>query len=102
MTFDEARKEALKLLALFEKQNLRPWNIEALLIELAVEVGTLADSIMIKEKYRRIREDDGLDLEDDIADILFVLLLICNHYKIDIAAAYKRMLHETNIKLSNS
>lgn len=99
METKELIKRTLEIASLFRKEQLRPWPIEALIIELSGEVGTLSDTIMIKEEYRKPRNDDDIDLEDDISDILFILILIASYYDIDIEDAYKRMLSETKLRL---
>jgi NTP pyrophosphatase (non-canonical NTP hydrolase) len=85
--------------ALFD-QHVGKWPPSVMMIELAAEVGTLADSIMIKEGHRPARnEEDVIDLEDDIVDILFMLVRIADHYGIDLDAAYQKMIGETRQKL---
>ena len=68
--------------------------------ELVGEVGTLADSIMILEDYRRPRNGEHIDLEDDIVDVLFMLIRIADHYKIDLESAYSKMIDQTREKLT--
>ena len=70
--FGEATKLAKDLFELFGQTNQRQWTIETMMVELQAEVGTLSDSVMIKEGYRPIRDGDELDLADDLADVLFL------------------------------
>lgn len=88
-----------ELVALFKQIEPRSWGVDAMLNELTAEVGTLADSVMIVEGYRRGRNED-IDLQDDIADILFMLLRIADYYQIDIDTAYLQMVQATKAKLT--
>lgn len=78
----------------------RPWTIDTYAIELLAESGTLADSIMIQEGYRPLRPNQEINLDDDICDVLFVLIMIANHYGINLEEAYTSMLRTTFEKLS--
>lgn len=85
---------------LFDITVPRPWGIEAMVTELVGEVGTLADSIMITEGYRRSREQNEIDLEDDVVDIMFMLIRIADYYNIDLEKAYTQMIDITRKKLN--
>jgi NTP pyrophosphatase (non-canonical NTP hydrolase) len=77
-------------------QLVGPWTPAVMMSELAAEVGTLADSIMITEGHRPPRpEAVPLDLADDVADVLFMLLRIADYYSIDLHEAYISMLTST-------
>jgi|GEM_PF-1097071 DNA repair photolyase/NTP pyrophosphatase (non-canonical NTP hydrolase) len=77
------------------------WNVNVMVTELVGEVGTLADSIMIQEGHRPSRNGDHIDLEDDIVDILFMLIRIADHYKVDLESAYSDMIKRTRRKLED-
>ena len=77
------------------------WEVPVMVTELVGEVGTLADSIMIREKHRQPRNGEHIDLEDDIVDVLFMLLRIADHYKIDLESAYCTMIDRTRRKLED-
>jgi NTP pyrophosphatase (non-canonical NTP hydrolase) len=77
----------------------KPWNIEAMIIELTGEVGTLADIIMIKEKYRKLRENQEIDIADSVVDIMFILICIAHYYNVDLETAYKKMIIKTKEKI---
>src|SRR6266700_4635307 len=80
-------------------QRVGPWTPAVMISELASEVGTLADSIMIVEGHRPPRSDEQIDLPDDLADVLFMLLRVADHYHIDLQEAYTSMLATTHLKL---
>lgn len=86
--------------SLFDKE-VGEWDIPVMVTELVGEVGTLADSIMMKERYRPLRDGDHIDLEDDIVDVLFMLIRIADHYEIDLESAYKAMIERTRKKLED-
>ncbi len=85
---------------LFDK-DVGEWDISVMLTELTGEVGTLADSIMIEQGHRKPRNDDPIDLEDDIVDVMFMLIRIADHYGINLENAYKKMIYHTREKLEN-
>lgn len=85
---------------MFDKISTKKWGIETIMTELTGEVGTLADSIMIKEGYRATREGQVIDLADDIMDVIFMLILISDYYNIDMEEAYKNMIKITKEKLN--
>lgn len=85
---------------LFDKR-VGHWDASVMMTELAGEVGTLADSIMIQEKKRPPREGSEIDLADDVVDILFMLIRIADHYDIDIEQAYVNMIETTRRKLED-
>jgi NTP pyrophosphatase (non-canonical NTP hydrolase) len=83
---------------MFDK-DVGTWDIPIMVTELVGEVGTLADSVMIKERYRRPRNEEHIDLEDDIVDVMFMLIRIADHYNIDLESAYETMIERTREKL---
>ena len=100
ITIQDLMKKTIELQELFRKIENRPWTIETFAIELSAEVGTLADSIMIKEGYRKLRSGQmPIDIEDDICDILFVILMIADYYGIDVGQSYLSMIESTRRKL---
>jgi NTP pyrophosphatase (non-canonical NTP hydrolase) len=80
-------------------QDVGEWKASVMLTELTGEVGTLADSIMIKEGHRPPRDGDHIDLEDDIVDVMFMLIRIADHYDINLEKAYEKMIYHTRKKL---
>lgn len=101
ITFQELVDRTAALQAVFQKNEKRPWTIDTYVMELLAEAGTLADSIVIKEGYRTVRPGQDIDLEDDICDVIFILLLIANHYGIDLEQAYLSMIDATREKLKH-
>ena len=99
MTIEEMVAETRQLQMRFREVESRTWTIEACVMELLAEAGTLADSVMIREGYRQLRPDQEIDLEDDVCDILFVLIMIADHYQICLEDAYASMLRNTIGKL---
>ncbi len=100
VTVSDLAKRTRTVQQLFAEIEQRPWTVETFVVELLAEAGTLADSVMITEGYRRLRKTQSqIDLEDDVCDILFVLFMIADHYDIDIGKSYVSMLEETVEKI---
>ena len=101
ITLQEIIDRTVALHKAFRKTEIRPWNIDIYAVELLAEAGTLADSIMIKEGYRKLRSGQVIDLEDDICDVIFVLLMIAHHYEINVEQAYLSMIDSAYEKIAN-
>lgn len=98
MTLKELALTTRGLAVMFDRL-VGPWSPAVMVSELTAEVGTLADSMMIKEGHRPPRDGETPDLEDDIADVLFMLVRIADHYGIDLDHAYDRVICSTRKKL---
>ena len=103
ITIQELVKQTKELQKLFRQAEHKPWTIDTFVMELLAETGTLADSIMIKEQYRKPRPiQPQINLEDDVCDVLFVLFMIADYYGINIEKSYKKMIDSTRKKLESS
>jgi NTP pyrophosphatase (non-canonical NTP hydrolase) len=96
-TFHDLVDMARKVIAVFDRVERRPWTIEATTIELTKQVGDLARRIMVREQYylpdRDQRPDyqtSADDIGDELADILYCLIRIAEHYRIDLETAHIR------------
>jgi len=94
-TFQELIEITKKVIQEFDKVEQRPWGVEATMIELMKQVGDLAKHVMVFEKYYlQKREKDPNykttkdDVADELADILYCLVRIAEHYGIDLEEAY--------------
>ena len=79
----------------FDAAEQRPWPIEASMIELMKQTGDLARHVMTAERYYLPdREQDPsyrtttADIGDELADILYCLIRIAEHYQIDLEQAH--------------
>ncbi len=99
MEFSTLIHKTKEVIALYSQVETRPWGVEAMCVELCGEIGTLAESIMIKEGYRPIRDGTEIDLDDDIVDIVFMLIRIADYYNINLEESYRKMLDETRQKI---
>lgn len=96
-TFQDLIDITRKVIAAFDRIERRPWTIETTTIELMKQVGDLARRIMTQEQYYlpdRDQRPEYLTSEDDIgdelADILYCLIRIAEHYHIDLEVAHLR------------
>jgi NTP pyrophosphatase (non-canonical NTP hydrolase) len=83
--------------AAFDKAERRPWSIEVTTVELAKQVGDLSRRILSAEGYylpdrdRRPEYAGQIeDIGDELADILYCLIRISDHYGIDLEGAHLR------------
>ena len=96
-TFQELIAMTRQVMAAFDRVEPRPWTIEASTIELMKQAGDLARRIMMAERYylpdRADRPDYQAtvdDIGDELADILYCIIRIAEHYQIDLEAAHVR------------
>jgi NTP pyrophosphatase (non-canonical NTP hydrolase) len=79
----------------FDRAEQRPWTIEVTLVELMKQVGDLSKHIMMMERYYLPDRatDPGYktttqDIGDELADVLYCLIRIAEHYHIDLEQAH--------------
>jgi NTP pyrophosphatase (non-canonical NTP hydrolase) len=95
--FKELIEMTRKVIAAFDQIEKRPWTIETTMIELMKQVGDLAKHIMMIEQYylqdranHANYQTSTEDIGDELADILYCMIRIADHYKIDLEAAHIR------------
>ena len=96
-TFQELIEITKIIIEKFEKVEQRPWGIEGTMIELTKQTGDLAKHIMMFEKYYLEKRADNPyyktskeDIADELADILYCLIRVADHYKINLEEAHLR------------
>lgn len=93
-TFEDAINDIRKTVSRFQKIEGKPWGVEGAVIELAKQVGQLSALVMNREGYyyaEREKESDNYKASDDniadeLADIVFAVVRIADHYGIDLVA----------------
>jgi NTP pyrophosphatase (non-canonical NTP hydrolase) len=96
-TFQELIGMTRKVITAFEQVEQRPWTIEVTMIELMKQVGDLSRRVLTFEQYyladRSTRPDYQTsvdDIGDELADILYSLIRVAEHYHIDLEEAHIR------------
>lgn len=94
-TFQELIAITRKVIAAFDAAEQRPWSIEANAIELMKQVGDLSKHIMMFEGYylqdrasNPIYATDKEAIADELADILYCVIRVAEHYQIDLEQAH--------------
>lgn len=79
----------------FDAAEQRPWSIETTMIELMKQVGDLAKHVMVAQRYYLPDRDDDAsyrttdaEIGDELADILYCLIRVADHYHIDLEEAH--------------
>lgn len=96
-TFADGINEIKKTIKRFEKIEGRPWGVEGAVIELAKQVGQLSALVMNREGYYYAEREKLSDkynatddkIADELADIMFAVVRIAEHYKIDLVKTNK-------------
>lgn len=97
-TFNDALGAIKSSIKRFEKIEGKPWGVEGALIELAKQVGQLSALVMNREGYYfpdREKLSDNYAASDDriadeLVDIMFAVVRIAEHYKVDLVAASRK------------
>jgi NTP pyrophosphatase (non-canonical NTP hydrolase) len=94
-TFQELLEMTRTVIRAFDAAEQRPWPIEAAMIELMKQVGDLARRVMVAERYYlpdRVRNPayatSTNDIADELADILYCVIRVAEHYDIDLEQAH--------------
>ena len=91
-TFEDAISDIRKTISRFQKIEGKPWGVEGAVIELAKQVGQLSALVMNREGYY-FSDREKLDakytatndkIADELADIMFAVVRIADHYGIDL------------------
>lgn len=84
-----------RVIQAFDAAEQRPWTIEADMLELMKQSGDLAWHVMMAERYylpaRQLRPENATttaDIGDELADILYCVIRIAEHYQIDLEQAH--------------
>lgn len=94
-TFEDLVAITRRVIAAFDAAERRPWSIEATMIELMKQTGDLAKHVMVTEHYYLEDRDRTLvyhtsteNIADELADILYCLIRVAEHYHIDLEQAH--------------
>ena len=92
LTFKQAQKIVDDWINQFEEGYWPPLSMLASLVE---EVGELAREINHREKIKKKKETEPeRDIGLEMADILFSLICLANHYKIDLETKFKEVMEK--------
>lgn len=100
ITFQELIKRTRETIKKFQEVEQRQWNAEGCMIELSKQVGELAKNIMMIEKYYLSTRDQEQEynkaskeeIANELADILFIIIRLADHYNIDLEKAHLKEL----------
>ncbi|MFX1396954.1 MAG: nucleotide pyrophosphohydrolase [Promethearchaeota archaeon] len=73
------------------------WPPLSMLAAIIEEIGEVAREINNLEGYKPLKSEEQVDIGGELADLLFSLLCLANHYKIDL----DKKLVETLLKYTN-
>ncbi|HSX08540.1 MAG TPA: hypothetical protein VLF93_00100 [Candidatus Saccharimonadales bacterium] len=76
------------------------WTIHTRFVELVEEVGELANAIQTEEGFKSKKRKKS-DVTNSVCDILFEIMLIADHYNIDLDCEYPAVLKEIDERNKN-
>jgi NTP pyrophosphatase (non-canonical NTP hydrolase) len=102
ISFQEAIDLARQVIHRFEKIEGKPWGVEGAMMELSKQVGELAKMVMGYERYYFPNRDQlnpqyavsREKIGDELADILYAIIRIADHYQIDLIDSHTRACAE--------
>ena len=107
-SFEDALTAIRNSVKRYQKIEGKPWGVEGATIELAKQVGQLSALVMNREGYYyadREKLSANYDatndrIADELADIMFAVVRIADHYGIDLVAtnAHTRQQEDTFLK----
>jgi len=77
---------------------VRYFDIKTNMILLTEEVGEMARIIARKYGEQSIKYGENLNLEEEIADVLWVLTCIANQTNIDLTEAFERSMNKKTVR----
>lgn len=105
LSFQEVIDLAKDRINRMKKLENKAWNFEGSFIELSKQVGDLAKIIMRYENYYHQDTQDKLllkdDLGDELADLLYVIIRLSDHYQINLEEAYIKARDKEDIFLKS-
>jgi hypothetical protein len=102
MTLSELVEQTRRLQRTLDARAGRPWTVDTHVVELLSRVTHLADSVMVREGYRRPAHREAPDMAYELAGILFMLVGIAEHYDVDLETAYRRLIRSAGLPLARS
>lgn len=88
MKLNEAVKQTRKVK---DQMPGEPWGIYQRFNDLVEEVGELANAIQVKEGWKTKNRAKS-ELVDSVCDVLYSILLVSDHYKVDLEKEYPKVL----------
>lgn len=78
------------------------WSPLSMLASLMEEVGELAREINHREKFKKKKEaEPEVDIGLELADILFSLICLANHYEVDLEGKFKEVMEKYSSRDTN-
>lgn len=94
MDLEEIKKETAEISRMIaEKTGTEDWKAETRFIDMVEEVGELANALMVEHGFKGENRRRA-ELVDSICDILFDLLILANHFKVDLNKEYPKVLKQ--------
>lgn len=87
--------------ALNTKQGTPAWGIKDRAMGFSVDVGELTELIMAKEQMRSVQNLDA-KFTHELADCLWSLLVIAEHYGIDLGSAFTSTMDELDERIKKA
>ena len=92
LTIKQAQKMVHDWINQFEEGYWPPLSMLASLTE---EIGELAKEINHRERFKKKKETEpGVDIGLELADVLFSLICLANHYSVDLESRFREVMEK--------
>ena len=99
LSINQAQKMVDDWINQFEEEYWPPLSMLASLTE---EIGELAREINHIERFKKKKETErGRDIGLELADILFSLICLANHYKVDLESKFREVIQKYSRRDTN-
>ncbi len=102
MHFDDLQRRAVEIAEKYDQLNIQKrrltWNEQDLMAGFVGDVGDLSKIIMAKHGLRAM-DDIDTKLAHELSDCLWVLLVLADKYKIDLASEFKKTMNQLDVRI---
>ncbi len=98
--FQKMSNRAIEIREEYSKVEKKKWDIDQIFMGVVKDFGDLSELLMIKRGYRgEMNEEVQKKIEHEMADILWVLLVLAKKIDVDLEKGFWKTMDELEIKI---